>query len=121
MVRVSDLERVTQFDVEQISYEFHIFGVFFDPRESKFYLLTDSGCSCPGEWEDERVTIETEGENRDGPFTFTEALRGLDKYSMESNQNDQGWFVDGMMAARYQFIEFAKANGTFPGNDRSEY
>lgn len=117
MVKVSDLHRVAQFDIEQISYEFYIYGVFFDPRESKYYLLQDSGCSCPGEWEDERVEVGPEN----GPFTFTEALRGLDKYSMESSQNDQGWFVDGVMAARYAFIEFTKANGTFPGNDRSEY
>lgn len=117
MVNVSDLTRVAQFDIEQISYEFHIYGIFVDPRDNTYYLLQDSGCSCPGEWEDERVEIGAD----DGPFTFTEALRGLDKWSAEHGANDQGWFVDGMMAARYAFVEFAKGNGTFPGNSRSEY
>lgn len=117
MVQLSELTRVTEFDIEQISYEFHIYGIFWDERSQRYYNLTDSGCSCPGQWEDERCPI---GED-DGPFTFTEALRALDKYSMESSQNDQGWFVDGMMAARQQFIDHAKAVGAFPGNSRSEY
>lgn len=117
MVNVSDLHKVTEFDTARESYEFHLYGVFFDPRDNRYYTLTDSGCSCPSPWEDYRVEISEEN----GPHTFTEALRALDKFSAESSMNDQGWFVDAMMQSRQEFIAFAKGNGTFPGNWGSDY
>jgi hypothetical protein len=110
-MKVSNLQQVVQFDTDSVIYEFHIYGIFFDPRAQRYYNLEDSGCSCPGEWDDERCPIGKE----DGPFTFAESLRALDKFAYEADNNDQGWFVDGMMAARHRFVEFAKSNGTFPG------
>lgn len=97
------------------AYEFHLFGVFYDEAQRKYFTGTDSGCSCPSPWEDNFNPAT----DLKGPFNFSEALRELDRLTMEGSPS--GRLVDAAMDLRSRFIAFAKANGTFPVQDKSYY
>lgn len=110
MVAFKEMVRVVELDIRRASYEFDLFGVFFDPETKQYFTGEDSGCSCPLPWDD---NFDPETDLK-GPFTFTEALRELDKMAMEADARDQGWFVDSMMSERADLIAHAKEAGTFP-------
>lgn len=112
MVAFAEMTRVVELELRRESYEFDLFGVFFDPETKEYWTGRDSGCSCPSPWEDNF----TPAADLSGPFTFTEALRELDKAAMGGPRADQGWFVDSMMSERTALIHHAKEAGTFPNS-----
>lgn len=110
MADFKEFIRVVEMELERESYEFDLFGVFFDPDTKEYWTGRDSGCSCPCPWED-NFNPKTDLK---GPYEFTEALRALDTMSMEAPRRDTGWFVDQMMVVRGHLIAQAKEVGTFP-------
>lgn len=110
MVDFTDYTRVVEIELRRESYEFDLFGVFYNPDTREYWTGEDSGCSCPSPWDDNFVP------DRDlkGPYTFTEALREMDKMAMEAPCKDTGWFVDQMMTQRAALIAHAKEAKTFP-------
>lgn len=110
MATFKDYTRVVEIEKSRESYEFDLFAVFYNPDNMEYWTGEDSGCSCPSPWED-NFNPETDLK---GPYTFTEALRELDKMSVAASNFDQGWFVDQMTSERADLIKHAKEVGTFP-------
>lgn len=49
-------EQVTQWDITWESYQFNILGVWKREVDGKYFFASDSGCSCPGHWENLHVS-----------------------------------------------------------------
>jgi len=45
------LELVGSIDLDNESYQFNILAVLHEPPTDKFYIIQDSGCSCPSPFE----------------------------------------------------------------------
>ena len=103
-----NFEMVGEVELRFASYEFDLFGIFFDQDQKVYFTGNDSGCSCPSPWEDNFNPAE----DLKGPWTFTEALRELDKLTMEGEPS--GRLVDAAMDLRATLFSHAKAAGVFP-------
>lgn len=108
MTKFEDMLKVCEIEQSNYSYEFDLWAIFFDPAAQTFYVGQDSGCSCPMPWE--RVSTE----DLEGPYTFVEVLRELDKMVLDHPNSDKGWFVDDAMDARDRLRTFAKEKDLFP-------
>lgn len=47
-----DLKVIGHLEEPNMDYEFHILGVWRDPKSGKMFWAEDSGCSCPVPFED---------------------------------------------------------------------
>jgi hypothetical protein len=66
------LELVGSIDLDNESYQFNILAVLHEPTTDKFYIIQDSGCSCPSPFED-HTSRDALGE----PLTAHEAVKRI--------------------------------------------
>lgn len=52
----SGYDHVTQWSVRDESWQFSILGIFKREDDGKLFWAEDSGCSCPGEWENAEIS-----------------------------------------------------------------
>lgn len=100
-----DRSLVTEMELRNESYEFDLFGIFWDGEH--YWTGYDSGCSCPSSW-DENFDPNT----CEGPFTYRQALAALDKMVKAHGNNHHGWFVDYYRNAREELREHASQHET---------
>lgn len=88
-------------DVDSQPYEFHQYGIFFDPGTLTYWVGFDSGCSCPIPWD---------GVELDGPYTGIQALRETDLMAAVHENRHTGGFVDGYRRVRATLQEHIMLN-----------
>lgn len=91
---------VTEMELNNESYEFDLFGIFWDSEH--YWTGRDSGCSCPVAWDDNFDPATCEG-----PFTYRQVLAELDKMASEHKNKGHGWFVDYYRGAREELRSHA--------------
>lgn len=104
MSDLSHLDRIVELERENESYEFDLFGVFYDPSLRRYYTATDAGCSCPEAWEDHEIELV-------GPLTFVAARALLDAEGMTHKNRNEGWFADAYRSSRDRLTAHAEENG----------
>ena len=67
MRHIKDREFLAETDISEPDYPFDLLGLWRD-SDNKFYLGTDSGCSCPSPWESHTADDLT------GPLTLDQAV-----------------------------------------------
>lgn len=67
MIHIKDREHLAEIDLKEPDYSFDLLGLWRD-SDNKFYLGTDSGCSCPSPWESHTADDLT------GPLTLDQAV-----------------------------------------------
>ena len=78
------LEHVGEIQWGPVSYDFDLTAVFYRAEGNKFFLVDDSGCSCPSPFESTRVSDL-------GPaLTLDEAKADLDIRNKESYTDENG-------------------------------
>lgn len=70
------LEVVTSIE-EDLSYEFHILAVWYDPKSKTVLFAEDSGCSCPAPFEDYHFNSIEDHNLESG---IAEALAAIDAF-----------------------------------------
>lgn len=104
MTDIRHLNRVVELERERNSYEFDLFGIFYDPALRHYLVGYDSGCSCPVAWEDHQIQLI-------GPMTWKDARGVLDSEGMTHDNANEGWFADAYQDARRRLTEHAEAHG----------
>jgi hypothetical protein len=77
------VEKVGEFELEEASYSFDTVLVVRDKESGSFYVVHDTGCSCPSPFED-YSTKESLGK----PLTAHEAVAEVQRRAAEANAGE---------------------------------